>query len=164
MRFEVSDDGRTLEGRRVDLDPRELRRLRRREHAVDGRLDLHGMTADEARTALEAFVQKRRAEGDRVIVVVHGKGKHSPRGISVLRGEIGAWISQGRAARDVAAFTSIVDGDASSALARARARCSCSWRAERNGLIASHASGSTPRPRPFSESMSPKGVPIMIDK
>jgi DNA-nicking Smr family endonuclease len=111
VRFEVSDDGRHLEGRRIDLDPRELRRLRRGEHAVDGRLDLHGMSVPEAREALEAFVRKRQAEGDRVIEVIHGKGTHSPRGIAVLRGEIAAWLSQGRASRHVAAFTSLPYGD-----------------------------------------------------
>jgi DNA-nicking Smr family endonuclease len=106
LRFEVSDDGERVEGRRLDLDPRELRRLRRGEYAIDGKLDLHGLGADDARRAVEAFVRKRRVEGDRVVLVVHGKGTHSPRGAGVLRGEIGAWLSQGRAARDVAAFAS----------------------------------------------------------
>jgi DNA-nicking Smr family endonuclease len=50
------------------------------------------------------FVKKRASDGDRVVIVVHGKGEHSPRGQSVLRGEIAAWLSQGRAARHVAAF------------------------------------------------------------
>lgn len=106
LRFEVSDDGESLEGRRVDLDPRDLRRLRRGAFAVDGRLDLHGMSATEARAALEAFVKKKQADGDRVVVIIHGKGSHSPRGVGILRGEIGAWLSQGRVARHVAAFTS----------------------------------------------------------
>lgn len=106
IRFELSDDGERIEGRRLDVDPRELRRLRRSEYAIDGKLDLHGLGADEARRAVEAFVQKRRSDGDRVVLVVHGKGRHSPRGAGVLRGEIGAWLSQGRAARDVAAFAS----------------------------------------------------------
>mgnify|MGYP000331646903 CR=1 FL=1 len=98
----------------MDIDPRELRRLRRSEYPVDGTIDLHGMTSAEARAALEAFVRKRRVEGDRVVLVVHGKGIHSPRGVAVLRGELGAWLSQGRAARDVAAFTSVMDADGAS--------------------------------------------------
>jgi DNA-nicking Smr family endonuclease len=106
LRFEVSDDGERIEGRRVDTDPREVRRLRRGAHAVDGRLDLHGMTAAEAHAAVDAYVRKRRTEGDRVVSIVHGKGSHSPRGVGILRGEIAAWLSQGRAARDVLAFAS----------------------------------------------------------
>lgn len=106
LRFEVSDDGTFIEGRRTDVDPREVRRLRRGEHGVDGRLDLHGMTAAEAHAAVDAYVRKRRTGGDRVVLIVHGKGSHSPRGVGVLRGEIAAWLSQGHAARDVAAFSS----------------------------------------------------------
>ncbi len=109
IRFDVSDDGRSLDGRRLDVDPREIRRLRRGAYAVDGTLDLHGMAAGEAREAVEAFVKKRRAEGDRMVMIIHGKGKHSPRGVGVLRGEIAAWLSQGAAAHHVAAFASTPD-------------------------------------------------------
>jgi DNA-nicking Smr family endonuclease len=104
LRFETVDDGERLEGRRLDVDPRELRRLRRGQYAVDGKLDLHGLGADEARQTVEAFIKKRAKEGDRAVLIVHGKGSHSPRGHAVLRGEIAAWLSQGRAARHVAAF------------------------------------------------------------
>jgi DNA-nicking Smr family endonuclease len=106
LRFEVSDDGKSLDGRRTDVDPREIRRLRRGERAVDGRLDLHGLSVHDAREAIEAFVRKRHAEGDRVLEIVHGKGSHSPRGVAVLRGELAAWLSQGRSASHVAAFAS----------------------------------------------------------
>ncbi len=109
IRFETTDDGETLSGRRVDLDPRELRRLRRGQYAVDGKLDLHGMGAEEARAAVEAFVKKRARDGDKVVLVVHGKGSHSPRGHAVLRGEIAAWLSQGRSACHVAAFATAPD-------------------------------------------------------
>jgi DNA-nicking Smr family endonuclease len=109
LRFETVDDGEHLEGRRLDVDPRELRRLRRGQYAIDGKLDLHGLGADEARHAVEAFVKKRAREGDRVVLVVHGKGNHSPRGRGVLRGEIAAWLSQGRSARHVAAFATAPD-------------------------------------------------------
>lgn len=111
MRFEVTDDGARIEGRRVDVDPRELRRLRRSEYAIDGSLDLHGLRAGEARGAVEAFVRKRGAEGDRVVAIVHGKGNHSPGGQGVLRGEIAAWLSQGHAARHVAAFATAPEPD-----------------------------------------------------
>ena len=109
IRFEVTDDGTHLEGRRVDVDPRELRRLRTMRYAVDGKLDLHGLTVTQARAAVASFLAKRASEGDRAVVVIHGKGKHSPRGDAVLRGELGAWLSQGSAARSVLAFASVVD-------------------------------------------------------
>ena len=104
IRFETTDDGERIEGRRLDVDPRELRRLRRVQYAIDGKLDLHGHGLDEARRAVELFVKRRAELGDKVVAIVHGKGSHSPRQSGVLRGEIGAWLSQGRAARHVLAF------------------------------------------------------------
>ncbi len=109
VRFEVLDDGDTLEGRRLDVDPSEIRKLRQLRYTVDGTLDLHGLDAASARAKLEAFLRRRRLQGDRAVLVVHGKGSHSPRGSPVLRGEIGAWLSQGKAQRDVAAFSSVQD-------------------------------------------------------
>jgi DNA-nicking Smr family endonuclease len=103
-RFEVSDDGVRVEGRRIDLAPDALRRLRRGLLPVDGRLDLHGMDAGEARAALEKFLAQMRARGERCVLVIHGKGLHSDGGTPVLRGEIGAWLSQGAASQHVAAF------------------------------------------------------------
>lgn len=113
-RIEAIDDGERIEGRRVDLDPRELRRLKRGEHAIDAHLDLHGLTLPEARERVNAFVRKRAAEGDRVIAIVHGKGKHSARGVAVLRGEIAAWLGQGPASRYVLAFATAPESEGGS--------------------------------------------------
>jgi len=111
LRFEVADDGVTVEGRRIDVDPRELRRLRTQRYAIDGKLDLHGLSRDRAKSAVVEFVARKRREGDRALLIVHGKGTHSPRGEAVLRGEIGAWLSQSSAAKDVLAFASLVEHD-----------------------------------------------------
>ncbi|MCL2450491.1 MAG: hypothetical protein FWD17_16205, partial [Polyangiaceae bacterium] len=49
VRFEVSDDGLHVEGRRIDVPSETVRNLRRGRLPIDGRLDLHGMTVAEAR-------------------------------------------------------------------------------------------------------------------
>lgn len=110
-RFEVRDDGRHAEGRRTDVPPDVLRKLRRGTFPVDGRLDLHGMSAGDARTALDAFLREMRAKRERCVLVIHGKGLNSPRGEGVLRGEISAWLSEGRAAVSVDAFATAHEGD-----------------------------------------------------
>lgn len=110
-RFEVSDDGRCVEGRRVDLPQDALRKLRRGLVPVDGRLDLHGMGAGEARAQLELFLRTMRARGERCVLIIHGKGEHSPHGIGVLRGEISAWLSQGASSEHVAAFATAGEAD-----------------------------------------------------
>jgi DNA-nicking Smr family endonuclease len=110
-KFEVMDDGRRVEGRRTELRTDVLRKLRHGLFPVDARIDLHGMSSPQAREQLERFLADQRARGERCVLVVHGKGEHSPRGMGVLRGEIGAWLSQGAASAHVAAFATAGAGD-----------------------------------------------------
>jgi DNA-nicking Smr family endonuclease len=110
-RFEVNDDGRRVEGKRVDLPVDALRRLRRGLMPIDGRLDLHGMSTGEARGHLEVFLRTMRARGERCVLVIHGRGEHSAGGVAVLRGEIAAWLSQGASSEHVAAFATASDAD-----------------------------------------------------
>jgi DNA-nicking Smr family endonuclease len=110
-RFEVNDDGRRVEGRRVDLPMDLVRKLRRGLLPVDARLDLHGMAVREARAQLELFLRTMRARGERCVLVIHGKGEHSAGGVAILRGEIAAWLSQGASSEHVAAFATAGDDD-----------------------------------------------------
>jgi DNA-nicking Smr family endonuclease len=110
-RFEVADDGHRVEGRRVDLPIDAVRKLRRGLLPVDARIDLHGMGVGEARGQLELFLRTMRARGERCVLVIHGKGDHSPRGLGVLRGEIAAWLSQGASSEHVAAFVTARDDE-----------------------------------------------------
>jgi DNA-nicking Smr family endonuclease len=109
-RFEVSDDGRRVEGRRVDTPADLVRNLRRGLLPIDGRLDLHGMTASQAQDALVEFLRTMRARNERCVLVIHGKGERHA-GAGVLRGEIAAWLSQGKAREHVAAFATARDED-----------------------------------------------------
>lgn len=110
-RFEISDDGVRIEGHRLDVDKLLFRRLRRGELHIDGQCDLHKLTTSEARERLEANLKRLHDLGDNVVLVVHGKGTHSPRGESILRGEIAAWLSQGPASVYVNAFATARDED-----------------------------------------------------
>jgi DNA-nicking Smr family endonuclease len=110
VRFEVTDDGRRVEGRRLDVPPSLVRELRRGLLPIDGRLDLHGLVVEDARERLLEFLRAQRARGERCVLVIHGKGEHSVAG-GVLRGEIAAWLSQGRAREHVAAFATAREDD-----------------------------------------------------
>jgi DNA-nicking Smr family endonuclease len=105
VRFEVTDDGKRVEGRRVDVPPALLRSIRHGALPIDARLDLHAMRADDAREAVLSFLKEKRQRGERCVLVIHGKGE------GVLRGEIAAWLSQGRAREHVAAFATARDED-----------------------------------------------------
>ena len=109
-RFEVSDDGKRVEGRRVDASPDLVRSLRRGMLPIDARLDLHGLTAPQAQEKLAEFLRTMRSRNERCVLVIHGKGEHSPGG-GVLRGEIAAWLAQGRSREHVMAFATARDDD-----------------------------------------------------
>jgi DNA-nicking Smr family endonuclease len=101
--FERKDDGVTMEGARVGAE-RKLRDLKRATFRAVESLDLHGMTSDEAERALRGFLDRRRGPRERPVLVVHGKGKHSPGGRGVLRDEIGGWLCASPLAEHVLCF------------------------------------------------------------
>jgi len=98
-----------VEGRRVDAAPDLVRSLRRGSLPIDGRVDLHGLTAPQAQEKLVEFLRTMRSRNERCVLVIHGKGERT--GGGVLRGEIAAWLSQGKAREHVAAFTTARDDD-----------------------------------------------------
>jgi DNA-nicking Smr family endonuclease len=72
------------------LDRRTAERLRRGELAIEARLDLHGMTQDEAHDALARFLARAHAAGQRCLLVITGKG-------AVLREAVPRWLDEGEA-------------------------------------------------------------------
>jgi DNA-nicking Smr family endonuclease len=54
-----------------------LRKLRRAEYRISGELDLHGLTVDQARHALKAFLAAALARHAVCVRIIHGKGLRS---------------------------------------------------------------------------------------
>ncbi|MET0595644.1 MAG: Smr/MutS family protein, partial [Polyangiaceae bacterium] len=67
-------------------------------------LDLHGMTAEKAESAVRSFCGSARGTVPRTVLIVHGKGMHSPSGRAVLRDHVAHWLSTAPVARDVLCF------------------------------------------------------------
>jgi DNA-nicking Smr family endonuclease len=84
--------------------------MRRGMPPIDGRLDLHGLTAAQAQERLVEFLRTMRTRNERCVLVIHGKGERVA-GSGVLRGEISAWLSQGKAREHVLAFTTAREDD-----------------------------------------------------
>jgi DNA-nicking Smr family endonuclease len=103
--FDVSDAEEHVEGMVVGLDPRILRRLRAGEFAYQAHLDLHGMTAGEAKEAVRAFVLRSMTSGHRCLLLVHGRGRNSPDQRPVLKDAVKQWLTRGELARRVLAFS-----------------------------------------------------------
>jgi DNA-nicking Smr family endonuclease len=60
----------------------------------------------EAQSLLARFLERQRAAGHRVVLIICGRGTHSPGGAGVLRTEIGTWLSAGPASPHVLGFSS----------------------------------------------------------
>jgi DNA-nicking Smr family endonuclease len=56
------------------IDRQERRRVVRGTRALEGRIDLHGMRQSEAHEALRGFLSSAQARGQKVVLVITGKG------------------------------------------------------------------------------------------
>jgi len=70
-----------------------LKKLRRGHWALQGEIDLHGHTIDEAHDALSDFIVEARQRGYRCVRAIHGKGLTSPNREPVLKGRVRKWLA-----------------------------------------------------------------------
>ncbi len=90
-RLDMGDEAAFL---RTGLPRRVLTDLRRGRWVLQGQIDLHGLTRDEARAALANFLHDALAQGKRCIRVIHGKGHGSPGKVSILKQLSRGWLAQ----------------------------------------------------------------------
>ncbi|HEU4602088.1 MAG TPA: Smr/MutS family protein [Steroidobacteraceae bacterium] len=92
--FATLSTGDELAFRRHHVPEQTLVRLRRGHFAVDAEIDLHGMTAAEAKAALRDFLTEAVQRHLTCIRIVHGKGRGSgPRG-PVLKNVVNQWLQR----------------------------------------------------------------------
>ncbi len=84
-----------------DLQLRTRRRLSRGTIALDGQIDLHGLTLAEAEAALAGFVQRAQTQNQIWLLVVTGKGA---RGEGKLRRALPEWLDRGALAGRVVEY------------------------------------------------------------
>ena len=104
-RFDVSDTDEHLEGAVNGLDSRLVRKLRAGEFAQQAHLDLHGMTAEEAKLAARQFLLRALRAGHRCVLLIHGRGHNSPDRRSVLKESLKGWLTRGELSQIVLAFS-----------------------------------------------------------
>jgi DNA-nicking Smr family endonuclease len=84
-----------------DLQLRTRRRLSRGTIALDGKIDLHGLTLAEAEAALAGFVKRAQSQHQIWLLVVTGKGA---RGEGKLRRALPEWLDRGALAGRVVEY------------------------------------------------------------
>lgn len=82
----------------LQMDAKTHARMSRGKLAPEARIDLHGMTVPEAHAALIAFVLNARASGQRLLLVITGKGARGadtgpiPQRSGALRQQAPQWL------------------------------------------------------------------------
>lgn len=79
----------------INMDHKAHRKLTRGKMAPEAKIDLHGMTLDQAHPALTGFVLRAHRAGKRLILVITGKGRMSePYGRrGVLKHQVPQWLA-----------------------------------------------------------------------
>ena len=75
------------------MDKRTAVRLRRGQIDIEGRIDLHGMTQEEAHANLSGFLKSSARAGHRCVLVITGKGIGKGMGGGILRAQLPHWLN-----------------------------------------------------------------------
>jgi DNA-nicking Smr family endonuclease len=85
------------------IDRANAERLKRGQHRIEARLDLHGMTQSEAYRAVAAFVHASGDSGLRCVLIITGRGL-DPDGPGVLKSAVPRWLEQPGLRRQILAI------------------------------------------------------------
>ena len=94
--IEPLDSWYVLEFKRPGVQNGVFRKLKQGRYESDARLDLHRMTAAEARREIFSFIEEACKLGLRTVLIIHGKGqtKADQERSSLLKGCTDVWLRQ----------------------------------------------------------------------
>lgn len=99
--------GQWLDAQPKRMDSKAFSRLKRGKLAPEARLDLHGLTLDEAHPRLISFILRGQTRGLRLVLVITGKGSREdpydpmPDRRGVLKRQVPLWLGQAPVAQAV---------------------------------------------------------------
>lgn len=102
------ESGDELLWRKPGVQDSVVRKLKRGHYRIERHVDLHGLSAVDARAVVTEFLGRAVADGAGCVRVVHGKGRGSREGRAVLKQLIGGWL---RRNADVIAYASARQSD-----------------------------------------------------
>src|SRR5215475_3332176 len=80
-------------GLAVGIDKRQAERFRRGKTPIEGRIDLHGRTQQQAHDDLHDFVAGAHSAGKRMVLVITGKGITGSKS-GVLKENVPRWLNE----------------------------------------------------------------------
>jgi len=90
-----------IPGQPAGLDHNSGRRLKQGRYPVEARLDLHGMTQEQAYYALNSFLARAQDMDRRCVLIITGKGfrrsgdaEKEGRGTGILRASLPRWLNE----------------------------------------------------------------------
>jgi DNA-nicking Smr family endonuclease len=88
------ESGDELFFKRPGVQQRVMEKLRRGQFAIERVLDLHGMTVNDAETALKRFLVYCQQNQYRCVRIIHGKGLGSKDKKPVIKNRLNQWLQK----------------------------------------------------------------------
>jgi DNA-nicking Smr family endonuclease len=101
-----------IEGRKSIVSRRIIKALREGRFAIKKTLNLRGMFIEEAKKAFEEFIRSAILNGDRCILIIHGRGLSSKQE-PVLKNKVKEWLEKGSFRKYILAYCSAKPCDGS---------------------------------------------------
>lgn len=81
-------------GATVNIDKSTSEKLKRGKFEIEGRLDLHGYTADAAHQTLQQFIFRAFDQGKRCVLIITGKGLRPDGTKGIIRENVPRWLNE----------------------------------------------------------------------
>ncbi len=104
VELDITFSDEYIEGAVQGFSRKLMKKLKRGELPVQGYIDLHGLTKQDAETAVTDFLLESFRSGMRCVLIVHGRGLNSPESLPVLKEGLPQWLNRGRVRKVVLAF------------------------------------------------------------
>lgn len=111
--FHILDTPEYIEGTGYNVPSEIARRLHRGDFSIQAHIDLHGLTANNAKEVFEKFLKWAVDAGKRGVLIIHGRGLSSP-DEPVLKKKVVEWLTRGPWRKWIVAYSSarLCDGGA----------------------------------------------------
>jgi DNA-nicking Smr family endonuclease len=104
VELDITFSDEYIEGAVQGFSRKLMKKLKRGQLPVQGYIDLHGLTKQEAETEVTNFLLESFKNGLRCVLIVHGRGLNSPESLPVLKEGLPQWLNRGRVRKVVLAF------------------------------------------------------------